>query len=143
MIIIKPKNEKIISCEVKIIHRPKPKKLFKVNDCFKGYSKNVNGPRKIPNYNYDIHKKKGTEHNHKNKSNKIDFDSISLEEIEKDFMTFKAKSEVLQVENELLKILLYPSNKGKHNNNIKYKIKKKLDNEEIPCNINCQSKKYQ
>ena len=138
---MKPKNEKIISCEVKIIHRPKPKKLFK-NDCFKGYSKNVNGPRKIPNYNYDIHKKKGTEHNHKNKSNKIDFDSISLEEIEKDFMTFKAKSEVLQVENELLKILLYPSNKGKHNNNIKYKIKKKLDNEEIPCNINCQSKKY-
>ena len=138
---MKSKNEKIISCEVKIIHRPKPKKLFKINDCFKGYSKHVTGPRKIPNYNNDIHKKKGTEHNHKNKSNKIDFDSISLEEIENDFMTFKAKSEMLQVENELLKILLEPSNKGKHNN-INYKIKKKLDNEEIQCNINNQNKKY-
>ena len=72
--------------------------------------------------------------------NKFDFESISLEEIENDFMAIKAKSEALKVENELLKILFEPSNIEKHNN-FKNKMKKKLSPEENKCNINIQNKK--
>ena len=136
---MKTKNEKIISCEIKKIHKPKPKKLYKINDCFKGNSKFNPGQRKIPNYNNDFYNKRSIEHN-KNKLNKFDFESISLEEIENDFMAIKAKSEALKVENELLKILFEPSNIEKHNN-FKNKMKKKLSPEENKCNINIQNKK--
>lgn len=132
---MKSKNEKTICCEVKKIHKPKPKKMFKINDCYKGNIKCNPGHRKLPNYNYDIHKKKKNEYNNKNKYNKFDFDSISLEEIEKDFIAFKSKNEVLKVENELLQILLEPSNKEKCNNIKNNRIKKQLTPEEIKCTI--------
>ena len=136
---MKTKNEKIISCEIKKIHKPKPKKLYKINDCIKGNNKFNPGQRKIPNYNKEFYNKKGFEHN-KHKSYKLDFDSISLEEIENDFMNIKAKSEAIKVENELLKLLLEPSNIEKHNN-IKKKMKIKINPEENKCNINIQNKK--
>ena len=122
---MKSKNEKIICCEVKKIHKPKPKKLFKINDCFKGNSKYNPGQRKITNYNNEMSKKRVNEHINKKKVNKYDFESISLEEIENDFMNFKAKSEALKVENEFLKILLESSNKEKPNNINNNKKKKK------------------
>ena len=136
---MKTKNEKIISCEIKKIHKPKPKKLYKINDCFKGNSNYNSGKRKIPNYKKDLYNKRCFEHN-KNKINKLDFESITLEEIENDFMKIKAKSEALKVENELLKILLEPSSMEK-NNNIKIKIKNKISPEENKCNIKFQNKK--
>ena len=55
---MKSKNEKIICCEVKKIHKPKPKKMFKINDCYKGNIKCNPGHRKMPNYNHDIYKKR-------------------------------------------------------------------------------------
>ena len=134
---MKTKNEKIISCEIKKIHKPKPKKLYKINDCFKGNSKYNPGHRKIPNYNKEFYNKRGYEPN-KNKL-KFDFESISYEEIENDFMNMKEKNEAFKVENELLKILLEPSNIEKHN--IKNKMKKKLSPEKNKCNIKFQNKK--
>ena len=112
---MKSRDEKIIFCEVKKIHNPKPKRIYKVNNCFKGYSKYSFGGRNIPTYNNE-NKKKGNEYNHKNKPKKYNFDDISLEEIENDFMAIKAKSEALKVENELLKILFEPSKNIKSNN---------------------------
>ncbi len=133
-------NEKVIYCEVKNIYKPKPKRLFKINDCFKGHSKFKPGQKRIPNYNKDIHQKKIWGNNNKNKlKNKYDFESISLEEIENDFEIFKAKSEALKVENELMKILLEPSNKEKLNN-INNRTKK-LSPEENKCCINIQDNK--
>ena len=134
---MKTKNEKIISCEIKKIHKPKPKKLYKINDCFKGNNKFNPVQRKIPNYNKEFYNKRGCDHN-KNKL-KLDFESISLEEIENDFMNMKAKSEALKVENELIKILLEPSNIEKHN--IKNKMKLKLNPENNKCNIKLQNNK--
>ena len=117
---MKSRDEKIIFCEVKKIHNLKPKRIYKINNCFKGYSKYTFGQRKIPSYNNE-NKKKGNEFNHKNKPKKNNFDEISLEEIENDFMAIKAKSEALKVENELLKILFGPS-KNIESNNISNKI---------------------
>ena len=99
---MKSKGEKVICCEVTNIHRPKPKKLYKINDCKKGHNRWAHGPKKIPNYNNEYNKKK---YNNK----KLDFESISIEEIEKDFMDFKAKEEELKVEKELYKLLMKPS----------------------------------
>ena len=113
---MKSRDDKIIFCEVKKIHNPKPKRIYKINNCFKGYNKYNYGGRKIPIYNNE-NKKKGNEFNHKNKLKKYNFDEISLEEIENDFMAIKAKSEAKEVENELLKILLKPSKKIESNNN--------------------------
>ena len=128
---MKTRDEKIIFCEVKKIHNPKPKRIYKNSNCFKGYSKYSFGGRKIPNYNNE-NKKKGNEFNHKNKIKKYNFDEISLEEIENDFMAIKAKSEALKVENELLKILFEPSKKIESNNinNSQNKMKKE-DNKVI------------
>mgnify|MGYP006873237256 CR=1 FL=1 len=112
---MKSKDEKIIFCEVKKIHNPKPRRIYKINNCFKGSSKYPFGGRKLPIYNYE-NKKKGNEFNHKNKQKKYNFDEISLEEIENDFMAIKAKSEILKVENELLEILFKPSKKLESNN---------------------------
>ena len=137
---MKSKNEKIICCEVKKIHKPKPKKMFKINDCFKGYNKYSYGQRKKPNYNNDINKRKSIDNFNKKKSNKLDFESISLEEIENDFMSFKAKSEALKVEKELLQILLEPSNKEKNNNSFNKRMKKIIP-EESKCTINFHNKK--
>ena len=138
---MKSKNEKIIYCDVKKIHKPKPKKMFKINDCYKGNIKCNPGHRKIPNYNNDIPKKKKNEYYNKNKFNKFDIDSISLEEIEKDFIAFKSKNETLKVENELLQLLLEPSNKEKCNNIKNNKMKKQLSPEENKYNINIHNKK--
>ena len=112
---MKSGDEKIIFCEVKKIHNPKPKRIYKINNCFKGYSKYSFGGRKIPSYNNE-NKKKGNEFNHKNELKKYNFDEISLEEIENDFMAIKAKSEAKKVENELLKILFGPSKNIEINN---------------------------
>ena len=40
-----------------------------------------------------------------NKRPKLDFDKISFEEIERDFNKLKARSEIFEVENELLSLL--------------------------------------
>ena len=136
---MKSRTEKVICCEVKKIHNPKPKRLYKINDCFKGHSRFTPGPRKIPNYNTEMHRKKGFEFTNKNKFNKLDFDSISFEEIENDFMAIKAKSEAIKVENELLRLLLEPSNKEKKN--IKNNRIKRLSNDKDNYNLNFQNKK--
>ena len=112
--------------------------MFKINDCFKGYNRYSYGQRKIPNYNND--KKKSIDNFNKKKSNKLNFESISLEEIESDFMAFKAKSEALKVENELLQILLDPSNKEKSSNNLNKRMKK-INPEENTYNLTFLNKK--
>ena len=136
---MKSKAEKEIYCEVKSIHKPKPKKNFKINDCFKGHSRCAHGPKKIPNYNNDFYRKKANEYNNKNKINKMDFDSISMEEIENDFLEFKAKEEELKAENELFKLLNNPLKDEKNYNN-KRKLKQNSCPEDVKNNINKKDK---
>ena len=127
---MKSKAEKEIYCEVKNIHRPKPKKYFKINDCFKVHSRWAHGPKKIS-------KKRVNEFNNKNAMKKLDFDSISMEEIEKDFINFKAKEEELKVENELYKLLI---DKPKCEKNNRKKIKSNYCHEDDKNFINNKDK---
>ena len=47
--------------------------------------------------------------------NKFDFDLISFEEIENDFNNFKARSEILKAENELISLMRRNSTKDSLN----------------------------
>ena len=120
-----PETEKVIYCEVKKVHNPKPKKVHKINDCIKTHNKHTSGSKRVVKYKNEI--------NNKNKYKKFDFDSISLEEIENDFMAFKAKSEAIKVQNELLRLLLEPSNKNKSTNS-------NINNSQKKCKINYHNK---
>ena len=109
---MKPNESKIICCDIKKIHQPKPKKINVVNKHHKNHSNYIGLPCKTPNnknnklfqenkfYNefFDLKDNlKGSRHSN--------LDSISLEEIENDFTLIKAKSENFKVENELLNLI--------------------------------------
>ena len=102
MIVISDKPKLIIS-KTNIIYKPKPKKIYKSKP---NYSLNL-----YPNKSYQINpkrkNKKNLDLNLKNnaKSEKFDVESISLEEMEKDFKRLKAKREISKVEEELKQIM--------------------------------------
>ena len=90
-----------------ILYRPKPKKLYIthiINKDKNSYKKHFPlSPTSNSNFNLNNMKKKK---NYKEKKNsKFDINKISLEEIETDFNLLKARSEVIEVENELLSLL--------------------------------------
>ena len=89
-----------------ILYRPKPKKLYitHILNKDKTYKKHFPlSPTSNSNFNLNNMKKKK---NYKEKKNsKFDINKISLEEIETDFNLLKARSEVIEVENELLSLL--------------------------------------
>ena len=58
------------------------------------------------------------------KDGKFDFDLISLEEIERDFNNFKARSEILKVENELINLMRRNSTKDSLNEDNSTKIER-------------------
>ena len=104
-----PDEPKMIISDINIIYKPKPKriyqnnlKLFPISD-FPGHS------HKNKKSNRQKHKKKRENWNINMKKECItksqNFDLISFEEIENDFKELKAKSEIFEVENELLKLL--------------------------------------
>jgi hypothetical protein len=93
-----------------ILYRPKPKKLYIthiINKDKNSYKKHFplsptsNSNFNLKNMKNENHIKKGKE----KKNSKFDINKISLEEIETDFNLLKARSEVIEVENELLSLL--------------------------------------
>ena len=139
MFVLSDKSKLIIS-KTNIIYKPKPKKIYKSKP---NYSLNF-----YPNKSYQIipkrKNKKNLDLNLKNnaKSEKFDVESISLEEMEKDFKRLKAKREISKVEEELKQIMEEStkdksreknSNKKKKNKgikrpkNVKYVLYKNFD----------------
>ena len=97
-----------------IIYRPKPKKKLCMSQCLVKpstyYNKNEykkNFPLSL-DYNFNKNKKSLNNNNKEykiEKKTKFDFDEISLKEIESDFNLLKARSEIIEVENELINLL--------------------------------------
>ena len=93
---------KFIISDINIIYKPKPKRLCKTNLKFTPHFhgnkiKKQKLKKRCENFDLNL-KKQGSA-----KSQNIDL--ISFEEIENDFKMLKAKSEIFEVENELLKLL--------------------------------------
>ena len=110
-----PDEPKLIIEEIKIIYKPKPKriyqnnsKLFPIADIPAGHS------HKNKKNNKQKFQKKHENWNLKLKKDGIaksqNFNLISFEEIENDFKELKAKSEIFEVENELLKLFCNSTN---------------------------------
>ena len=99
---------KIIVNDINIIYKPKPKKVYKSNLKLSPLS---NIPERVHGKRRHHHKHKKTDEYwdlnlNKNRITKSqNFESISFEEIENDFKNLKARTERIQFENELLKIL--------------------------------------
>ena len=102
------------------IYRPKPKRLC---NSYNIITMSHNKHKKDNKKNYKI--KKGNIANSKNKP-KLDFDQLSIEEIESDFSKLKAKSEAYKVKKELLYLLRNSNsdNFGKDANKETIKIKR-------------------
>ena len=105
----------LIICDEPIIHKPKPKRIHKIQN---NTTYNNNGL-----FNHRLLKPKTSRINnhHENKNNKIknkqkklsfNLDLISLEEIENDFNDFKSKSEEIEVQKELITLLKKTNNNG-------------------------------
>ena len=120
MIVISDKPKLIIS-KTNIIYKPKPKKIYKSSQNFSLFH--------LPNNSYQLCPKKKIQKKidlnlKKTKSEKLKFDmeSVSLEEMEKDFNRLKAKREISTVEREL-KQILEDSTKEKSSEDNKKKVK--------------------
>ena len=120
MIVISDKPKLIIS-KTNIIYKPKPKKIYKSSQNFSLFH--------LPNNSYQLCPKKKIQKKidlnlKKTKSEKLKFDmeSVSLEEMEKDFNRLKAKREITTVEREL-KQILEDSTKEKSSEDNKKKVK--------------------
>jgi len=106
--IVVSNEPKLIISETNIIYRPKPKKVY--NEKFNNLQNNHFTSKTHENRMINQRHKKRRENwnlNLKSKGNtkSQNFDLISFEEIENDFKKLKARSEIVEVENELLKLL--------------------------------------
>ena len=117
---------KMIVSDINIIYKPKPKRAYKSNlqSSPVAHFKNINlrNGKKLKN---KIKKKKDNWINlNKNGISKSqNFESISIEEIENDFKKLKARSEIFEVENELVKLLENSTNDTSFNDDeIKNKV---------------------
>ena len=84
---------KLIICEPVIVYKPKPKRIHNINSL-----------------NLNISKKNKSEYlglkfNKKKSAINTNFDSITFKEIEEDFKRLKSKSEIFEVENELIELI--------------------------------------
>ena len=111
----------LIICDEPIIHKPKPKRINKIqsnmsyfnNGLFSNRQFNQNKISRRHNHG------KNNKNNYNNKkSEKISFnlDLISLEEIENDFNEIKSKNEEIEVQKELLNLLRNANNHYKNEN---------------------------
>ena len=102
MFVLSDKSKLIIS-KTNIIYKPKPKKIYKSKP---NYSLNFY-PNKSFQFNQKRKNQKKLDLNLKKnaKSEKFDMESISLEEMEKDFKRLRAKREITKVEKELKQIM--------------------------------------
>ncbi len=108
-----PESEKVVeNHNSPIIYRPKPKRLCISYNQVK---------------NKKSHKKhfalSPTTNEQKKKKAKLNFDEISLKEIESDFKVLKARSEIIEVENELLSLLRNSTKENSIEDDLKDNIK--------------------
>ena len=100
---------KLIVSDINIIYKPKPKRAYKSNSKSSPFSHfNRKDFRKEKKQKHKLKKKKENWNLNLDKngiSKSQNFDSISIEEIENDFKKLKARSEIFEVENELLNLL--------------------------------------
>jgi hypothetical protein len=110
-----PDEPKLIIDDIKIIYKPKPKRIYQ-NNCklFPIADKPVGHSHKNKKSNKQKFQKQHENWNLKLKKDGIaksqNFNLISFEEIENDFKELKAKSEIFEVENELLKLFCNSTN---------------------------------
>ena len=121
MIVLSDKPKLIIS-KTNIIYKPKPKKLYKSSQNFSlshlpNNSYQLYPKKKIPK-KFDLNLKKT-----KSEKLKFDMDSVSLEEMEKDFNRLKAKREITIVERELKQILEDSTKEKSSEDNKRKKVK--------------------
>ena len=100
---------KLIVSDINIIYKPKPRRAYKSNTQqtpvfhFKNFNlsneKSAKNKMEKKTENWDLNLNKN------GISKSQNFESISIEEIENDFKKLKARSEIFEVENELLKLL--------------------------------------
>ena len=100
------------SSDSPILYRPKPKKLCK--------SYNIVKSKKSHKKHFHF---SPTSNESKNKKTKLNFDDISLKEIESDFKMLKARSEIIEVENELLSLLRNSTKENSLEEDLKDNIK--------------------
>ena len=103
-------SNEVEKSEGPILYRPKPKKLYIIHTINKdknSFKKHFPlSPTSNSNFNFKNMKNENHIKKRKEKKNsKFDINKISLEEIETDFNLLKARSEVIEVENELLSLL--------------------------------------
>ena len=100
---------KLIVSDINIIYKPKPRRAYKSNTQPSSVSNFINLNLKNEKKPKNTMKKKTDNLNLNLNKNGIsksqNFESISIEEIENDFNKLKARSEIFDVENELLKLL--------------------------------------
>ena len=89
------------------LYKPKPKKFCISHNILHSKRSNKKKFTLSPptNTNLNLNKLKKKNENKTKKREKLDLDKISLEEIERDFNELKARSEIFEVENELLSLL--------------------------------------
>jgi hypothetical protein len=108
MMVISNEPELIMN-DINIIYRPKPKKVYKSNFELSPKSNTISNQDSKTHGKKHKNRKKHENLNLNLKKNGMtksqNFDLISFEEIENDFKLLKAKSEMVQVQNELLKLL--------------------------------------
>ena len=97
-----PNEAKFIVCETNIIYKPKPNRLCKT---ILKLSTHSYGNKIKKQKNKKRHENFGLKLIKKDISKSQNLDEITFEEIEKDFKLLKTKSEIFEVENELLKLL--------------------------------------
>ena len=124
----------LIICDEPIIHKPKPKRIYKTKNNIsyidsEHFSNRLFNPCKMTRKHNNEKRNK----NNNKASDKISFnlDLISLEEIENDFNVIKSKDEEFEVQKELLNLLRNTNNNYKkencHNNFGKFKRPKNPD----------------
>ena len=133
------------------IYRPKPKRLYNSYNLikiphynkYKKDNKNTFPLTPIVNSNFNFNKEIFDNYKIKNekilnskKKPKLDFDQISIEEIEKDFSKLKAKSEAYKVKKELIYLLRNSNNDNLEKDGQKETLKIKRPKNPFFENIN-------
>ena len=100
---------KLIVSDINIIYKPKPRRAYKYNTqpspVFHFKDLNLRNEKKVNNKMKNKKENLNLNLNKNGISKSQNFESISIEEIENDFKKLKARSEIFEVENELLKLL--------------------------------------
>ena len=112
----------LIICDEPIIHKPKPKRIHKIqNNTPYRKDKSKSRALKPKHLRVNNQQENDTFKIKKIQSQEIKFnlDLISLEEIENDFECFESKSEEIEVQKELLNLLKNESDNSEYGKNIR------------------------